>query len=496
VARNAASPFAAQLFLRVLNTGYFTVQVYLLSQGALGQYVIATLVWMYASTVTDWGLGTLLTRNLARARQAGAAATDLAPARRLFAELFGLRLALSLAALLPLAALAWTPLGQDGLRLTDDGAWAIVLLGLSLLPGSFAASASALYYAYERMGWPAAVQVVTGVINVALGVAALLLGWGAVGLAGAALLTTGITAGIFYRRMRRDFFAPTLGWPAAAGAVLATAFPLMINGLLVTIFFRFDQFIIQAVQGDVAVAIYEAAYKFINFTMIITPSVTLALFPAMAHAAVHDRAALARQYRAGLKVLLLLGLPLVAGTVALAPLLITVLTFGADSYLPASAWALQILILFLPLSFVNGLTQYVLIALDRQRRLTRVFLATAMFNIGANLVVVPIWGIYGAAAVTVLSELVLLGPFLAWTARDLGAGVLAPGPGGVKLALAGAALAVVTGGLLLASLPGWVAALLGVTVYAGSLLALRFFTPAEWALLRSLARRDERLRDR
>src|SRR5207247_590713 len=125
--------------------------------------------------------------------------------------------------------------------------------------------------------------------------------------------------------------------------------------------------------------------------------------------------------------------PLVAGTVALAPLLITALTLGRGSYLPASAIALQILIFFLPFSFVNGLTQYVLIALDRQRWLTWAFLATALFNIGANLVAVPLWGIYGAAAVTVLSELVLLGPFLGWTAQELGAGVLAPAAGGAKL---------------------------------------------------------------
>src|SRR5437764_6663200 len=168
------------------------------------------------------------------------------------------------------------------------------------------------------MGWPAALQTVTGVANVALGVLAMLLGWGAVGLAGAALATTVITAGIFYVRMRRDFFAPALAWPPAALRLLGVAFPLMINGLLVTIFFRFDQFIIKSVVPD-DVAVYETAYKFINFTLIITPSVTLALFPGMARAALHDPPALARQYRAGLKALLVLALPLVTGTIALAP---------------------------------------------------------------------------------------------------------------------------------------------------------------------------------
>jgi len=67
--------------------------------------------------------------------------------------------------------------------------------------------------------------------------------------------------------------------------------------------------------------------------------------------------------------------------------------------------------------------------IDRQRWLTGAFIAAALFNIGANLLAVPVFGIYGAAAVTVLSELVLLGPFLWWTARELGPRALAPGPG-------------------------------------------------------------------
>src|SRR4051794_30528943 len=136
VVRNTVSPLAAQLFLRVLFLGYAIIQIRLLSKGAWGEYTIATIVLLYARAITDWGLGTLLTRNLAQARQAeGAWTADLAPARGLFAETFGLRLALSALALLPLLALV----GSGAFKLSADGAGAILLLGLSLLPGSFSA---------------------------------------------------------------------------------------------------------------------------------------------------------------------------------------------------------------------------------------------------------------------------------------------------------------------------------------------------------------------
>ena len=111
---------------------------------------------------------------------------------------------------------------------------------------------------------------------------------------------------------------------------------------------------------------------------------------------------------------------IVVMTVWFAPLLITIVTGGKQIYLPDSPVALQILIFFLPFSFVNGVTQYVLIALDKQRLITGAFALTVAFNVIANLVLIPLIGINGAALTTVLSELVLLGPFLLWVGRLIG----------------------------------------------------------------------------
>jgi len=84
---------------------------------------------------------------------------------------------------------------------------------------------------------------------------------------------------------------------------------------------------------------------------------------------------------------------------------------GGRDYLPDSAVALAILICYLPLSYANGLTQYMLIAAGRQRLLTGAFVAALIFNLAANLVLIPRFGYVGAAWVTVASEIVLLVPF-------------------------------------------------------------------------------------
>jgi len=134
---------------------------------------------------------------------------------------------------------------------------------------------------------------------------------------------------------------------------------------------------------------------------------------------------------------------------------------------------------------VNGLLQYVLIAVNRQRTLTVAFVIGVVFNLGANLALIPLWGYLGAAVVTVASEAILMAPFLWIARREIGSlGLL-----GIawRPALAAAIMAIPVWDLgnqsALLAIPA------GAVTYAVVLLALRTFSPAELAQLRSLARR-------
>src|SRR4029079_16696680 len=121
----------------------------------------------------------------------------------LFEQTLALRVVISLALFAPVMAVVAVYL--TFFNLSAAGAWAALLLTLSLLPGAFSGSVTSLLYAYERMSLPAAVGVATSAANVGLGGAALLLGWGVVGLAMAALVSTVLTAAVFGRILRRDF---------------------------------------------------------------------------------------------------------------------------------------------------------------------------------------------------------------------------------------------------------------------------------------------------
>ena len=81
---------------------------------------------------------------------------------------------------------------------------------------------------------------------------------------------------------------------------------------------------------------------------------------------------------------------------------------SALSFRGGSALALQVIIWSIPIGFVNSVTQYVLIAADQQRYLTKAFLAGVIFNVAGNLLVIPVFSYIGAAVVTILSEFCLL----------------------------------------------------------------------------------------
>jgi O-antigen/teichoic acid export membrane protein len=222
-------------------------------------------------------------------------------------------------------------------------------------------------------------------------------------------------------------------------------------------------------KGDTVVGYYSAALKYVDGLLIIPQYFTQAIFPLMSRYAATSRDSLMRAYVLSLRLLLIVALPIAAAMPFIAEGLIMVL--GGGEYLPDSMIALQIIIWFLPFSFVNSVTQYVLIAVGQQRFLTKAFVIGVLFNTGANLIFIPQYGYRAAAVVTILSEVSLLIPFYLAVRRHV---AVMPW---VELlwrqVAAAAGMALVAWALFGQS--EWVAAGAGLVVYAALLVLLGTF---------------------
>jgi len=470
IAKNSLTPMSLSLVNKAMDTAFAMLMLRILGPTLAGRYAFAVFIIGYFAIFTNFGLSTLLMREVAK---------DRSQSNRYLSNTAALRMVLTVA-MVPVLALflfSW----RHFFALTDDTTWAILLFAVALIPGNLSAALSSVFSAHEKMEVPAVVASVTTVMRVTLGTGALLLGYGFVGLAAVSVVVNTVTAGIFFVLVVRTFFRPRLEIdPAFQRSMVDTSFPLMINDILATIFFRVDVTLLQPMQGDTVVGWYTTAYKFIDGLNIIPSAFTLAIFPIMSRYAASARDSLLRAYLMAIKFLVVISLPTALLTTRYAEGII--LFFGGPEYLPHAAIALRLLIWFLPFSFINSVTHYVLIAIDQQRFLTRAFFIGVAFNLLANLAFIPRYGYRAAAVITIFSELALLIPFYWCLRRNL-----ATVPWVGLLWRPVAALGVVSALLVwLWHAPFYLLIPLVVSVYGGLLLVLGTFDADDRAIVRRL----------
>ncbi|MFQ5614105.1 MAG: oligosaccharide flippase family protein [Anaerolineae bacterium] len=409
IAKNSLAPMALALLNRVIDFVFALLMLRVLAPEGVGRYAFAVSFITFFEIVSRFGLGTLLTREVAR---------DHAGGNRYLSNVVLLRGLLWLLALPAMAAIAglYVLFGD----LTFDVVITIAIFSVGLLLSNAADALSSLFYAYEKAEYPAFISTVTTLTRMALGGLVLLLGGGIIGLAGVSVVGNLLTVTALGLILLRKIFRPQREVDfGLQRTMLHESLPLMINHLLATVFFRIDVFILKPARGDEAVGFYNAAYKYVDGINIIPQYFTLAIFPLMSRYARDSRESLLRAYVLSLRLLQMLALPVAVGTPFIARELILIL--GGPQFLPDSAIVLQLLIGFLPFSFINQVTQYVLIAIDQQRFLTRAFIIGVVFNLVTNLIFIPLYGYRAAAVTTVLSEWALLIPFYYAVRKNLGA---------------------------------------------------------------------------
>ncbi|HEX2911844.1 MAG TPA: flippase [Chloroflexia bacterium] len=487
VVKNSATPLFAQLTGKVIDFANAILILRLLGPEGNGEYAFAVTTWLFFSTICDFGLESIVTREVARARTQPDSEKQI---NRLFVTKLAVRFAFSVTAL-PVSLLWIGGFSLTG-NLTTGSAWAIILLMIGFWPTAVAGSITAVFRGYEKFEYLAAGQMLASVIKVPLGLGALLVGWGVIGLAASSVVVNFIQVALLQALMRSQLFTPRLNRQAfdrsLARQLIVMSFPLMINGLIVNILFKSDSIFLQAFRGNTELGVYNSAYKFIDALLIIPSTLTMALFPLFSVYGAEAKDNMLRAYREGLRLLMVIALPISFGTLFVAHDLIGAL--GGPEFLPDGAIALQILIWFLPFSYLNGLTQYVLIAINKQRSITWAVILAAISNVALNLLLIPFFGFVASAALTIVTELVLLVPFCLIMRRALG-------PGSVPLlettwrpTVAAGVMGLALYGLSLLGINHFVVTVVaGGAIYLAGLVLTRAVTGADLALFKRVIRR-------
>jgi O-antigen/teichoic acid export membrane protein len=366
------------LVLRLVGQGAEFVAIVVLARrlgpGQFGVFSVGYLICRYLGLLADWGASISGTRDVAAGR---GGAADLVRWRQAIT-------AVAVAAFAGGAVVA--------------GHGELALLSLTIAARGASRDWIALGRGHGlRSGLPSAVQ---GVLLAAGSFVVGTTGGAARLFAGAAVVAVVFSVGMNRLESSATRFRPRPGWYLAvllADQVCATA----------------DVVLISLLRSEHDAGIYAAVYRFPNAWITVQGLVIAGVLPWLTTTLARDpeRVAVVRRRALGI------GGRLALGAVALMPIAwaICPIVFG-EAYRSGRS-ALLVLLAATAVSSLGAPVQALYFAVGDDRSLATWGVLTALVNVGANLVVIPHWGLVGAATVTLASQSMVAAFVIASTAE-------------------------------------------------------------------------------
>ena len=186
---------------------------------------------------------------------------------------------------------------------------------------------------------------------------------------------------------------------------LLNSLPISFAILFSIIVFRIDTVILSFIQGNIAVGYYNASYKLIEALMAVPIVFSTAVYPVFSKLHTYSNDSLSFSYHKSFKYLVILGLPIAAGSVAISDQII-LFVYGT-SFIQSSN-ALKILIWVIPIIYLTYVFRILLISINKQKLLIIILSICMIFNITINILLIPYFSYLGSSLATVLTEFLSL----------------------------------------------------------------------------------------
>jgi O-antigen/teichoic acid export membrane protein len=279
---------------------------------------------------------------------------------------------------------------------------AVVVLSFDLVLKSAKSTLRWLLKGFQRFGTEAVSLLLERVALLALGLASLRAGQGAIGFVLVFVIvrlfdTSGLWAYINARVLRlrpaRD--------PALWAELLRKGLPFAYVGLVITLLFQVDIVLVERLRGAVEAGFYSAPVRILEGLTLVPRILGYALLPTMAALNARSPAAVGDLYRRGLKYLLLAGLPVAAfGLLASAPFIR--LVFGPD-YEPSIPLS-RVLLPTALFMFLSNFSETTLACVNRWGTIVVTSTLALFLNVALNVVWIPLYGGTGAALARLVAE--------------------------------------------------------------------------------------------
>jgi O-antigen/teichoic acid export membrane protein len=355
-----------------------------------GRFMLAIMYMQLFGVLADAGLYMTVVREISK---------DPGRTQELVGNVLTLRLLLSFAVIALGAGVSLL------LPYEPDQRLAILLAGGPLLFGMLTTSLVTVLQARLRMARAVVGEVAGRAFALGLTVLVVVLDLGFYAVIVAAAGGTAMAFGVTWLTTRPVTTLRFSAQPSLWRPLLVASLPLGLALGINELYFRADTLIISLYEPYDEVGLYTLAYRILEFTLALGTIFLITVFPVLSEAVAKDPPRALRTIQASTDLFIILGAPLIAGGLVLAP---HVIELAGGGEFDDAATPLRVLLAAGALSWVNGVFGFALIAKERQASALWLNASALAFNVGLNFLLIPRYGIVAAAAITVASELLIL----------------------------------------------------------------------------------------
>ena len=397
IARNAIWLYGAEILVRLLLAALIVIVARMLGPAETGKYVFVASISTIAGSVSDFGS----TQYFIRA----AAHTDASRRSSLFWLVMAFRMALTACVTVAMVGYAWWTPDSETRRL-------LVLTAVALPIGAAPGVVTAALRAQQRMAFEAVGKVLVASVTLVVGGVLVAAGLGVTSLGGAGIVAALFGAAYYAVVARRNV---EVGRPGGVSAlrirtVIVGAWPYLSTSLLVVAYSRLDVLLLQQLMGPSAVGEYGVAVRVMEVLFVIPSVLGAAVFPAIAKNLFQRPAEVVRQSMRAMRVLIAVGLSIALIGTATGQTLFP-LVFG--SAFGGSVTVFRILVWTAVPVFASIITSSIIAA--SARPIINTYLAGLMVVVClvGNIILIPRYGVDGAALVRLVTETIgLAGGFV------------------------------------------------------------------------------------
>jgi O-antigen/teichoic acid export membrane protein len=307
---------------------------------------------------------------------------------------------------------------SSALRFNHDEHYLLLMCGITLLIDSINSIFGAVQTAAHRQTFPAVGGVIEKGLGALVAIIWLRLG-GGIEAAGVALVG-GAVAGIIWQLV---WFVRLVGLRfqldlRLMGDLVRQSIPFLTYGVLGVIYYRIDTVLLEVLTSTATVGVYGAAYRLFD-TLAFLPNIVIVavMYPVMATLSLNSEPQFKLAVEKSVNFLLVAGIPIMVGLIVAAPNILGFLYHRSD--FAGSVPVLRALAPGLAILYLNTLWTTMLMSLKLEKRLPWMAGVALIFNVGGNLLLIPRLAGVGAAIMTSITELLLMGLALAMLPRHL-----------------------------------------------------------------------------